>query len=271
MAVSETTVAYLRAPCPQCGGSVASNGSTFCSRECQWASMRTRPVLTCAGCGAAFVKRRRSSKDAQRYCSRSCSVTARRRWASKADARRARKARATARRREANGIGKPRVCIGCANSFIAKSVTHVRCTPTCQAAQPDKASRTCRQCAATFTPKYGDKRRVFCSARCLRRSVKPQGGKSDRKRARRAGVEYEPVSRLKVFARDGWRCQVCGRTTPKRLKGTLHERAPELDHRVPLAMGGAHAYHNCQLACRKCNGEKGGHRVAGQADLFPNP
>jgi 5-methylcytosine-specific restriction endonuclease McrA len=60
-----------------------------------------------------------------------------------------------------------------------------------------------------------------------------------------------------VFARDKWRCQLCKVRTPKRLRGTTHPRAPELDHIVPIAAGGDHTWNNVQCACRKCNGEKG--------------
>lgn len=39
--------------------------------------------------------------------------------------------------------------------------------------------------------------------------------------------------------------------------GSLSERAPELDHVVPLSRGGGHVYGNVQLLCRMCNGAKG--------------
>ena len=39
--------------------------------------------------------------------------------------------------------------------------------------------------------------------------------------------------------------------------GTCDPRAPELDHIVPLALGGAHVPENVQDACRACNSAKG--------------
>jgi 5-methylcytosine-specific restriction endonuclease McrA len=123
-----------------------------------------------------------------------------------------------------------------------------------------------------FAPEYGDKRRSFCSSACLdRHSRRQAGGNSDRKRARRAGVQYQPINRTKLFTRDGWRCQICGVKTPKALRGKHEDRSPELDHRVPLALGGAHTWENIQLACRKCNGAKGGRRIVGQLPLFARP
>jgi 5-methylcytosine-specific restriction endonuclease McrA len=58
---------------------------------------------------------------------------------------------------------------------------------------------------------------------------------------------------LEVLARDGWRCHICGVSTPKRLRGTFDDRAPELDHIIPLAAGGEHTRLNTACACRKCN------------------
>ena len=52
--------------------------------------------------------------------------------------------------------------------------------------------------------------------------------------------------RLRIFARDGWRCRKCGRS------GRL-----ECDHIVPLRHGGA-SYDpaNLQAVCRRCHIEK---------------
>lgn len=125
----------------------------------------------------------------------------------------------------------------------------------------------CKMCGATFQPIYGNKRRAFCSADCVRRHARAT--KKPRKRARQFGVRYEPISPLAVFQRDGWRCQICGARTPKRLRGSLSDVAPEVDHRIPLALGGGHTSDNVQCACRKCNLAKGARRAMGQMHLFP--
>jgi 5-methylcytosine-specific restriction endonuclease McrA len=70
------------------------------------------------------------------------------------------------------------------------------------------------------------------------------------------GATVELVDPIKVFERDGWRCQLCMRKTPARLRGSYDPRAPELDHIVPISKGGAHSYINTQCACRECNGKK---------------
>jgi 5-methylcytosine-specific restriction endonuclease McrA len=47
-----------------------------------------------------------------------------------------------------------------------------------------------------------------------------------------------------VFARDGSRCQYCGRA------------AENLDHVVPRSRGGGHVWENVVAACRPCNARK---------------
>lgn len=80
--------------------------------------------------------------------------------------------------------------------------------------------------------------------------------KNHQERAKRFGVERQYFKPARVFERDKWRCQLCGVSTPKRLKGTLSPQAPELDHIIPLSLGGAHVWDNVQCACRRCNGIK---------------
>jgi len=53
-----------------------------------------------------------------------------------------------------------------------------------------------------------------------------------------------PLSRRNVFARDGGRCQYCGRP------------AENLDHVVPRSRGGPHSWENIVASCRACNARK---------------
>mgnify|MGYP001613519254 CR=1 FL=1 len=78
-----------------------------------------------------------------------------------------------------------------------------------------------------------------------------------RRKARQRGNECESVDPLKVFDRDRWRCQLCGVKTPREKRGTCADSAPELDHILPLSLGGPHSYVNTQCACRRCNQTKG--------------
>ena len=56
------------------------------------------------------------------------------------------------------------------------------------------------------------------------------------------------LTRLEVFARDGFVCQYCGR----------HTRDLTLDHVVPRSQGGGHHWQNVVSACKHCNRKKGG-------------
>jgi len=113
----------------------------------------------------------------------------------------------------------------------------------------------CKECGVEFWTEYGNKRRVFCSDECARRNQKRKTKAT--RRARKKGLGYESFDPLDVFKRDKWTCQMCGAKTPKKYRGTCDDRAPELDHIIPLALGGEHSMRNTQCLCRKCNGDKG--------------
>lgn len=101
----------------------------------------------------------------------------------------------------------------------------------------------------------GGKQRRFCSEDCSSKHHKKS--RAGWIRAAKAGatrVRFHPYS---VFYRDDWHCQMCGVATPRHLRGTYEDNAPELDHITPLSKGGAHHPDNCQCLCRRCNGIKG--------------
>lgn len=56
-----------------------------------------------------------------------------------------------------------------------------------------------------------------------------------------------PLTRAAVFARDGQRCQYCGRV------------AECLDHVTPRSKGGTHTWENIVACCRACNVRKADH------------
>lgn len=127
--------------------------------------------------------------------------------------------------------------------------------PRLVASRP-KRSLDCRECGVThvYTPSFGEAERLYCSRACQKRS-------SDRVRTkiRRAitrGVHVQAVDPTSVFDRDGWQCQMCGCKTPRSKRGTYENKAPELDHIMPLSLGGEHSYRNTQCLCRGCNAIK---------------
>lgn len=114
------------------------------------------------------------------------------------------------------------------------------------------------KCGVEFLPEVGLRQVAHCSPACrMQRKRSQQSGSTYSRRARKYGVRYEHVNRLAVFEEDGWRCYLCGEATPRELMGTTHDLAPELEHVVPLSLGGAHARSNVRCACRRCNLNKG--------------
>lgn len=230
-----------------------SPSARTCSRPCtNTLSQRTRSenaairnARTCQRCGIHFQKTRNAPG---RFCSQDCSNASRRLYASDADARRAERER-------------------------WKERTGWAPAPRPLPRQPAPAiSRACGCCGAVFETRRNT--HLYCSRACARRQARKGTDRQDRKhidRARKYGVAYEPVNRIKLFERDRWRCQICGTKTPRRLMGSIAQNAPEMDHRIPLAMGGPHSWANCQCACRRCNGMKGATVIVGQLPLFASP
>ena len=66
-------------------------------------------------------------------------------------------------------------------------------------------------------------------------------------------VERGKVSnkmRFSIYARDGYRCRICGARQGKIVQ-------LEIDHIIPIAKGGKSTYDNLQTLCHNCNVQKG--------------
>jgi 5-methylcytosine-specific restriction endonuclease McrA len=164
-----------------------------------------------------------------------------------------------------------KTCVVCDGLFVSHRKTDVACLSVlCREAYKeririarriefrtdiDRSARTCPVCDMEFTPPYGHAARVYCSRVCLRKHGHMVG--KAKRRARVRSLPYEPVDPFVVFKKYKWRCAICKCATPRELRGTTQPNAPELDHIVPLALGGAHTYANTQCACRECNQDKG--------------
>lgn len=128
----------------------------------------------------------------------------------------------------------------------------------------------CRECGKEFNRSQDGATRWMCSPECRDVSAKRSRrvARASRKALERGADRGESIDPIKVFERDAWRCGICGRRTHKAKRGTYHDKAPELDHIVALANGGAHTWDNVQCSCRACNGAKGAADY-GQLTLFP--
>ena len=164
-------------------------------------------------------------------------------------------------------------CVQCNVWFWSVLQKRTRCD-YCTKHYTQAKARHCVACGCWFTPWTGrGGTSATCSIECHNARAESQLKKSRRigkaqRRARQRGADSEAVDPMLVFYRDKWTCQICGSRTPQRKRGTHDPRAPELDHIVPLAMGGAHKYINTQCACRECNQRKGGVSIVGQGHLF---
>lgn len=91
--------------------------------------------------------------------------------------------------------------------------------------------------------------------------------KSHNRRAKIAGVMVDAVNPIEIFERDGFKCQLCGIKT--RLDyNRYHPKRSELDHIIPLSLGGEHSKRNTQCLCRHCNATKRNAGIGDQLRLF---
>ena len=232
----------------------------------------------CAECGAGFS----TQQSAATFCSRACKV---KRWRLANPLRAKELQRMSDERQKLRAppkfstyIAKP--CAACGKCWGARREWS-ECGACKRAAAREAASIAkrafaeakhkasakvvrCDECKIEFCPVYGSQGPNKLCAPCAairvaryERDYKRKVGTSHHSRAKRKGVERRYFNVLKVLARDNWTCQLCGEPTPKSLRGTCDPRAPELDHILPIAAGGAHVPENCQCACRECNGAKG--------------
>lgn len=163
-------------------------------------------------------------------------------------------------------------CKQCGDRFDAKT-KRGHCSSECAKVKHHEklennynaVSFSCKECGQAVKTSYRDRRTIYCSVACSKRYRRRISRKMERARLRK--VKVETVDPIKVFDRDAWKCQICGIKTPRLKRGTINSNAPELDHIVPLSVGGEHSYRNTQCACRSCNAAKG-NNVYGQIPMF---
>lgn len=116
----------------------------------------------------------------------------------------------------------------------------------------------CLNCGAAFDRRQAGGSMHMCSDACKTTAAQraKRIARKKRKAIERGATVGRNVDPLVVFERDGWRCQICRRKTPRDKRGSYHKNAPELDHIMPLSLGGEHSYRNTQCLCRSCNAEK---------------
>lgn len=248
--------------CKQCKRNFPAQSKRFsvCSPECQAIldAAYVRPprptiTLTCQHCFKT-VTRTAVRYDHGKYCSRPCAYAGRAvtraaqaaedkarhkaEVAARAEERRAayllRQAVREAKKAEKANAPKTKNCVICVGVYDHKSRPHP--APVCSAVCYQDYKRKAKDKPSYRAAKYASKAR--------RRMVQRD-------------ATVESVDPIAVFERDGWRCYICGKDTPRELRGTNHDDAPELEHKISLFNGGDHSYANTACACRSCNAEKG--------------
>lgn len=94
---------------------------------------------------------------------------------------------------------------------------------------------------------------------CKKQYNQTEKGKSEhckashKRRTLEKNAKYENFDPNEVLRRDGYICQACGKKTRPDFKNQFHPLYPNLDHIVPLSLGGSHTRQNTQCLCRHCN------------------
>jgi 5-methylcytosine-specific restriction endonuclease McrA len=219
-------------------------------------------VVHCGSCGCESTKMVRHGRPVPRYCSKRCFDGLR--------ARLVREREALERIAERNKW-RPSPAVLAEVAALRRIARYVQ--------RPAAFRCVCRECQASMTVRRtaGGHARMCEGCKAAKRKqmasqyrASPAGraARTRMKALRRARIEIaaEAIDPFVVFTRDKWTCQLCGVTTPRKLRGTYEPTAPELDHVVPLALGGSHTWGNVQCACRRCNGIKGANAM-GQMGL----
>lgn len=249
MAVSANRPYVLRAqphPCAHCG--TLTQRPKFCSPVCSQRSRPPRrrpvrnpcgPVRQCAVCGADFRRPNREVRDSGECCSRECGFELLRQRGALSRLITSEKMLYARWSRRAKAPPKP-----------APAPKPKNLCGDCGAEVP-RYARRCEPCRGKAAEIAKQRARFSESRKAGRRRYRA------RRRAIECGAAAERFDPFVIFERDRWRCHLCGCRTPRSLRGTYQDRAPELDHIVPLSKGGQHTRANVACSCRKCNHAKG--------------
>jgi 5-methylcytosine-specific restriction endonuclease McrA len=132
---------------------------------------------------------------------------------------------------------------------------------------------TCRVCGVRHSRVGVQGRKGSMCKKCKRKAHNKQRthSKGIAERAKKYGVLRVKYCRNEIFARDQWKCQLCGsclrrKWTYNRKTLVPHPRNATIDHILPMSKGGDDAEWNVQACCLVCNGKKSA-RTKGQTRL----
>lgn len=155
-------------------------------------------------------------------------------------------------------------CVQCGKAFLRRSGNHKYCSNECaRKANSKKVIRTknCKECGREFKTDHG--KTLYCSPKCSNKYRRKRNTLSKDKRLSLNGKIDYSISLKKLYKRDKGICYICGKEcNPKDIKITdegyyiAGEDYPSIDHVIPIAKGGKHAWNNIRLAHRHCNAVK---------------
>lgn len=213
----------------------------------------SKPMRKCAACSALFTPKRSSSI----ACSNKCRDKV---------------------KYQKNKVINSNNCLNCNTIYIKKQGQSKYCSNQCRVehiASNGVLERTietkymkmvvrvsfCIVCNAVCEAPYQGHIKKYCSTKCERVVERAKPGyraKRARRDARKRNATTSAlIDPIMILERDNWKCYLCGIHTPKDLRGTISDSAPEVDHIIPLSKGGGHIESNLRCSCRKCNLKKG--------------
>lgn len=248
--------------CKYCGGGVSlMRRSAYCCVSCSQAArrgyepsgIRGQKKRSCLWCSVTF----RPATGKQKFCRKECAM--------------------------ASGVdGRKRFTVNCEvcdTAFKSRTGNHTKtCSSDCSKKLQQQRRleqrklafgppRTCRQCAKVFT--WNTEFWIdYCSKAC-RTEARAEAKKRDShvRRARKAKATIEHFGPTYILKRDNYICQACGvKTKPKEKPN--HPLYPNVDHIVPLSVGGEHSKKNCRCVCTSCNSKKCNRTLNDQLLLF---
>lgn len=117
-------------------------------------------------------------------------------------------------------------------------------------------TKSCEWCGNKFTTDIPHK--LTCSATCRRK----RSAKKHDKRINSNNIVDNDISLPRLYKRDLGICYLChSKTDPTDIIRyptyvIAGPRYPSIDHVIPIAKGGLHAWDNVKLACKQCNSSK---------------
>ena len=255
--------------CEHCGVPISGDPrKRFCSKSCKdKARIRPGKEANCLECGKAF---RFTPNKKGMFCSVSCSVKHRHadpEWKAKDDARRARQSNRQwlSKNQGAFSPVMDATCLHCQKVHTKSQGAGRVCSVECRQAdaeqhkmwnirmfydQPLTQIKICPETGWLFKPEHNGQK---YATREIAYRVGKRVAKAKRRARKKNNGRMESIDPVEVFRSVDYVCQICACQTEEDKRGMVHDRAPQLDHIIPLAQGGTHTWGNVQCACRACN------------------